>query len=205
MNQIFEDINDFEVKLGLPTGFYQNLIKEDDWSFVIKLSALFEAACTHILATKLRAPELESAFSYLEQANTKYGKIVLLKELGAINEYQYRFLNNLATLRNSLAHSIKNVSFTFDEYTKTLDKNQKKSFISSYAYNCNDEPELKGKKIPKDEFILSNAKEMIWFTASDILGCLYLEIEIVEFAKLKEGLEWCQKNLTSDCGVKTRN
>ena len=197
MSEMFKDINDFEKRLGLPLNFYQNLFKEDDWSFVIKISALFEAACTHILSIKLRAPELESAFSHLEQENTKYGKIVLLKKMGAISNSQYKFLNNLATLRNQLAHNIDNVNFTFSKHTETLDANQKKNFISNYGYNCSDVIELKGKNIPRNEFILSNAKEVIWFTAADILACLYLEIEIVDFEMLKEGYKWYQNNLTN--------
>lgn len=55
MSDIFTDIADFEKRLNLPLGLYEKLLKEDDWSFVIKLSALFEAACTHILSVRLRA------------------------------------------------------------------------------------------------------------------------------------------------------
>jgi hypothetical protein len=39
---IFNDVKAFERRLGLPVGFYERLLQEDDWSFVIKLNALFE-------------------------------------------------------------------------------------------------------------------------------------------------------------------
>ena len=56
---IFHDVVQFEQCLGLPNGFYEKLLGEDDWSFIVKLSALFEAACSHILVKRLHAPELE--------------------------------------------------------------------------------------------------------------------------------------------------
>jgi hypothetical protein len=43
---VFPDVEQFEQRLELPKGFYTDLLREDDWSFVIKLSAFLEAACT---------------------------------------------------------------------------------------------------------------------------------------------------------------
>ena len=45
---------EFEQRLGLKSGFYQDIVTNDDWSFIIKLNALFEAACTHALASGSR-------------------------------------------------------------------------------------------------------------------------------------------------------
>ena len=45
-------VGQFEKELNLPNGFFLNLlIKEDDWSFIIKLHALVEAAVSHLLAS----------------------------------------------------------------------------------------------------------------------------------------------------------
>ena len=44
-----EGIVEFEKKLGVPSGFVKKLLDEDDWSFIIKLHALFEASCAHLL------------------------------------------------------------------------------------------------------------------------------------------------------------
>lgn len=194
---MLEDISNFEKKLNLPTGFYIKLLEEDDWSFVIKLSALFEAACTHILSVKLNAPELESSFAYLEQANVKYGKLQLLKKLGSINDNQYKFLEKLATLRNELAHKVANVNFTFSSYTDKFDKNQKESFINSFAYNYNDPVIIKDKSIPKNEFVIENAKIAIWNVASDIFACLHLEIDVIKLEADKAGYNWYKNNLTT--------
>jgi len=194
---MFEDISKFEENLNLPIGFYTKLLEEDDWSFVIKLSALFEAACTHILSVRLRAPELEASFAFLDQANTKYGKLLLLKKLNAVNSNQYKFLERLASLRNELAHRVENVNFTFSSYINNLDKNQKISFVKFFAYNYNDPVEINDKSIPKNEFVINNPKLAIWNVASDIFACLYVEIEAMKLKSDQEGLNWYKNNLTS--------
>ncbi len=50
---------DLERRIGLPEGFFAHLLDENDWSFIIKLHALFEAACTHMLLFHFQEPELE--------------------------------------------------------------------------------------------------------------------------------------------------
>lgn len=196
MNDIFSDIKDFEARLSLPPGFYEKLLKEDDWSFVIKLSALFEAVCTHILSVRLRAPEIESSLAHLEQGNTRCGKIVLLKNLGAITNEQAAILSTLATLRNELAHNIKNVSFTFKSYTEDLNKDNRNNFVKTFGHGLTDEIEVKGKSIQKRDFVLSNTKAAIWLTASEVIACLYLEVESTEISIKLEALSWYQ-NLTN--------
>lgn len=47
--EIDRGILELESKIGVKSGFFASLLEEDDWSFVIKLHALFEAACTHLL------------------------------------------------------------------------------------------------------------------------------------------------------------
>lgn len=193
MSPIFKDISDFEVRLSLPNGFYDSLLKEDDWSFIIKLSALFEASCTQILAVRLRSPELVSAFSYLEQGNTKCGKIVLLKELDAITSKQAKVLSVLASLRNKLVHNISNVGFSFSRYIQDLNIDDKNNFVNWFGHGLNDEIKFSGKVIPKREFVLSNPKLAVWTTSAEILACLYLEIERVDLKIESEALGWSRK------------
>jgi hypothetical protein len=129
VTDIFTNVSDFEQRLNLPNGCYTKLLEEDDWSFAVKLSALFEAACTHTLVSKLGVPELEENFAYLDQANSKYGKVKLLKNIGAIYPEQTTFLEKLASLRNKFAHDISNVGLTFDQLIKQMDSNQKQTFV----------------------------------------------------------------------------
>lgn len=177
---IFRDIASFEHRLGLPKGFYDRLLKEDDWSFVIKLNALFEAACAHALVIRLAAPELIDQFSRLELADRDRGKVKFLSALGCISDEQATFLRRLAELRNALAHNVSQVNFTFEVYVSGLDSNQRKQLAKVLGHGCNDPIPIEGKKIPLVRFAAENTKLVIWLSAAEVLACLYLEYEIAE-------------------------
>src|SRR3546814_18866509 len=74
-------ILELEAKIGVRENFFKDLLGEDDWSFVIKLHALFEAACTHLLLFHFKEPELTDIFARLELSNKATGKIAFLGKL----------------------------------------------------------------------------------------------------------------------------
>lgn len=178
--QMFADVVSSVQKLGLPEGFYNDLQREDDWSFVIKLSALFEAVATHALTARLGYPKLLDSFSYLDYANTKYGKIKLLKELEIISTEQAKFLTKLAELRNAFAHNISNVSMTFDQYIHSMvDSKQREAFVIWAGHGIHQEHvSVEGNNIRKQDFVLDNAKLSIWGTAAEVLACIYVDADV---------------------------
>lgn len=183
MNAIFTEIKSLEERLELPSGFYTSLLDEDDWSFIIKISSLFEAASTNILSVRLNAPEIEGALSYLEQANGRCGKIIFLKKLGVIEKEQQIFMLELASLRNHIVHRIENVKFDFSEYIKSFDKNQRNKFINWCGHGIKEKIKIKDITISRDKAVLENPKLFIWLTAAEILACLYLEVPKAEAVK----------------------
>lgn len=196
MTDIFTNVSDFEKRLSLPDGFYTKLLKEDDWSFAIKISALFEAASTHTLVSKLNTPELEGSFSHLDQANGKYGKVKLLKCLDVIYPEQATFLEKLANLRNQFAHNISSVELTFEQLIQNMDANQKKSFVKWAGHGVVEEAQIGDKKIDRAGFVLGNPKFSIWLTAAEVLACMYLEVEHAEYIHENGIYKWL-KNITS--------
>ena len=182
---IFDEVFDFERRLGLPEGFYSKLLQEDDWSFIVKLNALFEGACTHVITTRLQAPELADAFAQLDFANTKYGKVALLRSLGAISSEQATALRALAELRNALVHDISNVSFSFPSYVAGLDANQLKSLVKNFGHGMRDAIKIEEKSIPRAKFVRENPKLSLWLTAAEVIACLYVEFEVADI-KLKK-------------------
>ncbi|GAB2615388.1 hypothetical protein ACFONC_07395 [Luteimonas soli] len=178
--KVFEDVKAQEEKLGLPDGFYMALYKEDDWSFVIKLNALVEAACTHSLVARLHAQELSGALAALDLGNSKFGKVALLRSLGSLTSEQASVLKLLYELRNSLAHNITQVSFSFAPYLDALDKNQRASFVKYAGHGVDEIVSHTGKAISRSDFVLENPKFALWMTVAEIIACLYLDHEIAE-------------------------
>jgi hypothetical protein len=134
MDEITLEIEQLENKLGIPEHFFECLLKEDDWSFVIKAHALIESASTHLLVGFFSVTELEDIFARLELGNTIYGKIVFMKKLNLLTDDERRFIQTLSELRNKVVHNVRNVNFTFKHYISTLDKNQKDNFIRAFGY-----------------------------------------------------------------------
>ena len=173
MDEISREVSNLESLLRLPSGFYNSLMAEDDWSFVIKLSALFEAASGQALAAKLQHSEIESELSYLEQVK----KINLILKLNIITKEQSKFLIDLASLRNTLVHNISNVTFSWETYTSKLDKNQKKSFAKVFGQGVHEKFEINDVSLNRTDFTVENPKMAIWVTAQEILACLHADIE----------------------------
>jgi len=49
-DSIRQSVNQLEGELAVPIGFHESLMREhDDWSFVVKASALIEAAVTQVI------------------------------------------------------------------------------------------------------------------------------------------------------------
>ncbi|WP_210396207.1 hypothetical protein [Motiliproteus sediminis] len=190
VTDIFTNVGDFEKRLSLPDGFYTKLLKEDDWSFAIKISALFEAACTHTLISKLGTPELEDSFSHLDQANGRYGKVKLLKCLGVLYPEQAIFLERLACLRNQFAHNISNVELTLDQLIQDMDAHQKKSFVRWAGHGVVEQAKIGDNKVQREDFVLENPKFSIWLTAAEVIACMYLEVEQAEYIHKNGIYQW---------------
>jgi len=176
MDEMSKEVSELEIILGLPDGFYDNLLKEDDWSFMVKLSALFEAASGQALSAKLQHPEIESELSCLDQANPQYGKVTLMLKLNMITKEQSVFLTKLAEFRNKLVHNISEVNFKWDSYISCLDTNQKKSFAKVFGHGIHETFKVKNVLFNRTNFTLENPKMAIWLTANEILACLHADI-----------------------------
>ncbi len=192
MNKIIDEeaielITTSESRLGVPDGFFRSLPKEDDWSFVIKLHAVFEAAATSILSKKL-GEEIEEVLARLELGNVKTGKMAFIKKLGLMSTWHFTFIQHLSTLRNMLVHKVENVSFSFTQHVENLDKNQFKAFVKAMGFNLDARIETNdGTVISCEEFIRQNTKNCIWLSAADVLACLELEEQLLG-AKAKQQL-----------------
>ena len=174
---IAKDLKDLERRLGLSEGFLDDLYNnEDDWSFVIKLSAMVEASCTHTISTMFGYPELEECFAYLDQSNPRIGRVKLLKEIEVIYSNQAKILNALATLRNSVAHDVKNVNFIFSDYLNRLDTNQLNNFVTYFGNSVQDEVKINDKTYSRREFVLMLPKFSILSSVSEVMACLNLHI-----------------------------
>jgi uncharacterized protein YutE (UPF0331/DUF86 family) len=170
--EIEERIKILENDFKLPKGFYRSLLSQDDWSFVLKLAALFERACAFSLSMTLHS-KLSDEFSKLDQ----FVRVKWLTKIGVITNDQSDFLQELAKLRNDLVHKIDKVNFNFSSYIGSLDKNQIKKFIRIFGFNVKEHIEINTMNIrsSKKKMLLSHPKISIWCSASEVLACIHIE------------------------------
>jgi len=120
--------------IGLPDDLLESLLDENDWSFIIKLHALFEAVLASAIVKKLNAPSIEEAVSQLDFSGAKCGKVTFAQSLQVIGAREASFLRGLSELRNRLVHNVRNVSFSIKEYVEALDANQRKAFRKQFGH-----------------------------------------------------------------------
>ena len=125
-------IKDFEKsvcnEISSTTTFLCQLLKEDDWSFIIKSHALIEATVTELITISLGNPSLKSIVERLPLSEIQTGKIAFAKQMELLSSPQITFIRFFSTLRNDLVHKVENIEFSLKDHWQGLDKNQKKSF-----------------------------------------------------------------------------
>lgn len=124
-NVLEERIKPLEERLRVKSGFFEGLLKEkDDWSFIIKIHSLVEAAVSHYLSVKIGNKNLESVFQRLPLSTANGGKIDFLKALDLLKEHR-GFIVLLSRIRNDYVHVVSNVSLRFEDYFDSNGENFK--------------------------------------------------------------------------------
>jgi len=183
--KVDKGILNLQTRIGIPQDFFIKLLNEDDWSFIIKLHALIEAACTHLILFHLKEPELSKIISRLELSNQTIGKLALLKALDLIGKNNRRYIISLSELRNSLVHDVRNSTFDLRDKINNFSKNELKKFTDSFTpwentiLSIKKEDGSQKNKIEIDitdeqlmERAKSNPKFHIWLGAHNLLVSL---------------------------------
>lgn len=123
-----EHIQRLEDTLGVPEGFFDQLLSESDWSFVVKAHAFLEAFCAHLLTTRLDV-RLDDVFGSMQLGGGRSGKLAFIEALDLMDGPSVRFARRLSLLRNTLVHRVENVEFTFEEYIRNLSPIERHNFL----------------------------------------------------------------------------
>ena len=166
-----EQVDKLEAVLGLEGGFFHSLNSEDesDWSFVIKLHALTEAAVSHMLTTTLKEEALADVFARLDMSNKTTGKAAFVKALGLLSEAERRFVSSLSELRNSLVHDVRNVHFELHEHVAKLSTKEQETFVKNFN--------LVSTHLTSDvrALLLHDPRQALWYSGMALLGVVYLK------------------------------
>ncbi len=169
------EVRRLEQELGITPGFMESLLRESDWSFVIKTHAVLEAAVAHLLTMVVGEPRLKPFFARLELSGANLGKVAVAKLLDLLEDRDRRFIRSFSELRNDLVHDVRFVDFTFSPHVKAMDAPQLRSFRNKFdTWSVGDIHELDdGRSIPVVDFFRDNPKLATWYSAMSTVAIIY--------------------------------
>jgi hypothetical protein len=164
-------------QLGLPANFDRKLRSDDDWSLVVKLHALIEAAMTNALVAHVGKEATRDVFSRLSIGG-RSGKMAFAKALNCADDREIRFVQKLSELRNKLVHDVRNVGFTLAAHIKKLSATERRTFVRNlfYLHVGYDAPEWEIDKAVR--IVRRDPKYALWFTGLHATAGLYLRFEL---------------------------
>jgi hypothetical protein len=174
MESFIQYVSEFERRIGMRPGFFNALIREDDWSFVIKLHAFLEACLTHAICSRLGRPELENVIARLDTSNNQSGKLAFAKKLGLLNKPQRRYVAALSQLRNDLVHDARAVDFRFDAYMSKLTEEQRYQFCVALSLDEMFVPDSEPDELRIISFVNEAPKFGIAYAGSIVIAELLL-------------------------------
>ncbi|QIN79349.1 hypothetical protein GBA65_13445 [Rubrobacter marinus] len=127
-------VRQLEENLQLPIGFFEALVQEDDWSFIIKLHALMEAAVTHLVVETIAKPSLQDIFARIDMSNTQTGKLAFADKLELLSKDVRRFVRTLSELRNEFVHDVSNVNVDLIAFIRGLPIERQKGFGKAFGW-----------------------------------------------------------------------
>ncbi len=130
---VYPALERLEARLGLPKKLSEGFLNEDDWSFIIKLHALFEAAVTALLVKEIGNQQLEPILWRLPMSDDEVGRVRIGRALGLMSDEDAKFIRRLSNLRNIVAHRVENVNFDLRSHVRNMDANQRKSFVTDVS------------------------------------------------------------------------
>ncbi len=181
--EMLSAIAELEERANLKSGFYSGLLTEDDWSFVIKIHALYEAAVSHLLVYAIGKNELESYISRLELGDKSRGKLRLVKDLGLLDEQERKFIYALSEIRNDFVHKVANTCVGLEDYLQSLDEHKRKNYHRTFGYTYTETLHIAGHTVDSRVFTRENPRIAIWHNSMHVLAVISM-ITATEKSKL---------------------
>ena len=170
-DQIFINANTVESDIGITPGFLERLLDEqDDWSFVIKVHALAEAALTYLLTTAVGREEL------LTMGDARRGKLAIAESLRLLDPRRVVFLRALGRIRNRFAHDVKYAGFRIEDYARLLPLVDQKKLWQDLIRGYTIEPfifDFDNCQVRSEDFARARPRFTIWIASLSTLSLIY--------------------------------
>lgn len=166
-------------ELGLTTDFLDQLLNDDDWSFIIKLHAVIELAMTNACVVQVGEEATRDIFARLELSNTKSGKVAFSKAMNFLLNEDRRFIHKLSELRNTLVHDARNIGLNLSAHVRKLPVKERREFVRDLAYTELEDQSSTAELDGVVERFLRGPRRVIWHSGIFVVAVLFLKLESV--------------------------
>jgi hypothetical protein len=180
------NVEKLEETLGIPQGFLNRLVEEDDWSFVVKSHALIESALSYLLRSRTdqRAVDI---YDSLPLHGAKASKIEFIKRLCPLHDTFYQFIREYSALRNTLLHDVRNVTFTFSKYFASLAPDKRRQVVCSFT-DLLQIPRDRMSPLEREQIFLEHTREALVLSVMSIVSAVYFEVHPEEVERAWQSL-----------------
>ncbi len=131
LSQLFEDW--ITRRLGLAQSPLHSLASDDDWTFVIKMHAIVEAALNHMFMVRLNDPKLSEIVAKLPTNDEKKGKMAFIKTYDLLREDSRLFVRLFSKIRNNAVHDVKSFDLNLTKYVAALEDKEKPNWKRAFS------------------------------------------------------------------------
>ncbi len=158
------------------TDFMLSLVKEDDWSMIIKSHALVEALVTELIVAKMEELNIKAVIERLPLSDEQIGKVRIAKDYGLLSSEERAFVRRFSELRNQLVHRFENIDFDLEAHVSCFDKGQREAWQKVFTWFEH------GKEVENSwkEATIDNPKVAVWLSAF-----MFVSLTCVKIGELK--------------------
>jgi len=177
-----ESVARLEAELALPRGFFRRLLEtEDDWSFVIKLQALVEAALSHHLRATAPGATWLAAFPKARVTD----KVKFASALELFNEGEAYFIRILSEIRNDFVHDVRKAGMSLVDYVAAMDDKRVEDLRRAIGPG-GAVTSKSGVAISEVEFVRQQPRLAAWMRALFYLALVYEGRTVILIAKERD-------------------
>lgn len=158
------------------TDFMHSLVKEDDWSMIIKSHALVEALVTELIVAKTEEPNMKAVIERLPLSGDEISKVRIAKEYGLLTPEERMFVRRFSELRNQLVHRFENIDFDLETHVSRFEKGQREAWQMTFTWFEH------GRTVENSwkEATIGNPKVAVWLSA-----LMFVSLTCVKIGELK--------------------
>ena len=155
-----------EQYVGLPDGILTRIASADDWTFVLQIHGLLEAAVDHLIADDLAEPT-RSWLLRLDLQSGKGSKVSFGIAHGSLSSADQSFIRALSLLRARFAHDIGMTAVALREYlAKEANKDILNGLLSA-AFVAPGMPQARAEQI---SWLSEHPRETLFLAVSDFIS-----------------------------------